>query len=233
VRSSLFFAVDRAHAAAPPVCDGAERSAKVLGVNLQRLLSLSAVALLTACPAAQVKSPPPPPPPALQGAWQSDCLPIKNADDTDGSARLVYGVTPSLWALDALLFGDEACGVPVGTIHSDGGWGLERPSTMVPGAWEVRLDVRTRTVTPHAEGFIAYLESLGCGRGHGVDRASDMLDVACPALGLLPLAACPVEYDVVAGDGVALRFGARGLHRERCDPRSRPPTLGPPLRRLQ
>jgi hypothetical protein len=194
------------------------------------------VALLAGCPGAQVTPPPPPPsapPPVVEGAWQSDCFPITNADDTEGSARIVYGLTPSLWGLDTLLYGDDVCASMVGTIHSDGGWGLERPSTAVPGAWEVRLDVRTRTVTPHAEGFIAYLESLGCGRDHGLDRASDMLDVACPALGLQPLTTCPVEYDVIAGDGQTLRLGARAIQRDRCDVRSRPPTLGPALRRMQ
>jgi hypothetical protein len=213
------------------VCSIRDGSDKVPTVNA-RLLMLAALMALTACPGAQVKTTPAVPPP-LQGAWQSDCLPIKNADDTDGSARLTWGLTPSLWALDTQLFGDDACAMPVGTIHSDGGWGLEGPSSAVPGAFDIRLDVRTRTVTPHVEGFIAYLESLGCGRGHGVDRATDMLDIACPALGLQPFAACQAEYDVVAGDGAGLRFGARAINRDRCDPRSRPPTLGPPLRRLQ
>jgi len=190
--------------------------------------------MMAGCPSAHVREATTTgPPPALAGAWQSDCLPIKNADDTDGSARLVYGLTPSLWALDTQLFGDDACAMPVGTLHTDGGWAFERPSTTVPGAWEVRLDVRTRTVTPHVEGFIAYLESVGCGRGHGVDRATDLLDVSCPALGVEPFATCQAEFDVVAGDGAALRFGARGVGRDRCDARARPPTLGPPLRRLQ
>ena len=172
------------------------------------------------------------PPPQLEGAWQSACLPLKNADDTDGSARVVYGVTPTLWALDTQLYGDDACAVPTGTIHSDGGWQWERPSTTITGAWEIRFDVRTRTMTPHVDGFIAYLQSLNCGKDFDVGSSTDMLDMACPDLGLKPLAECQAEYDVVAGDGATLRFGARGINRDRCDARSRPPTLGVPLQRL-
>lgn len=61
-----------------------------------------------------------------------------------------------LWAFDLHRFGDDACAALVGTVHADRGWVFERPSVTV-----VRLDVRTPTVTPHVEGFIAHLESLG------------------------------------------------------------------------
>jgi hypothetical protein len=206
-------------------------------VNARRvwlvLVLSGVVGAVGGCPSAHLPKAPSGPPPSLVGAWQSDCLPTTNADDTDGSMRVIYGMTSSLWALDTRLFGDGACVNPVGTLHTDGGWAFERASTTVPGAWEVRFDVRTRNITPHDEGFIAYLESVGCGRDYGLDRTSDLLDLSCPALGVEAFAVCQAEFDVVAADGPALRFGARGIGRNRCDARARPPTLGPLLRPLQ
>jgi len=196
-------------------------------------LSLAVVVIVAAagCPAAQVK-PPPPPQPSLVGAWQSGCFKIVNADETEGSARATFGVTDSLWAMDTQIFGDDTCGQVVGTVHSDGGYALERPSSIAPGAWELRLDVRTRKVTPHVDGFIAYLQAVSCGDGYKVDRAMDILDLSCPALGAQPFATCGAEHDVVVVNGMTLTLGARPADGNVCTPAARPRALGKPFTRM-
>jgi hypothetical protein len=184
------------------------------------------------CPGTQVKNSAPPPVPALAGAWESACLPMVNADDTDGWARVVVGITPTLWAMDRHLFADDACSAATGTVHIDGGYALEEPSTVVPGAWNARFDFRTRTITPHVDGFIAYLQSLSCGESFGVDRATDVMDVACPALGFRAFETCQADLDVVAVDGNTLRLGLRPADGDVCSPARRPSVLGPPLQRI-
>ena len=194
--------------------------------------ALMAIALFViGCPAAQVKLPTPRP--TLSGAWQSSCFTVVNADDTEGSERIVVGVTHTLWAMDRHLFADDACTAPTGTIHVDGGYVLEAPSPTTERAWEVRFDFRNRTITPHVDGFMAYLESLSCGDSFGVDRSTDVLDVACPALGFRAFGDCQAEYDIVAVDGDALRFGMRPANGDLCAPPRRPTALGIALERIR
>ncbi len=193
------------------------------------------VVVVAGCPAAQVRETkperPPEPPPVIVGAWQSDCFPVINADETEGSAKVTLGVKDANWGLDMQLFGDDTCGQATGTLHEDGGYALVQPSA-VAGAWELRLDVRTRTVTPHVDGFIYYLQAVSCGDAYKVNRATDILDLACPALGAQPFATCAVGHDLVALDGESLRLGQRPADGNICSEAQRPQSLGRPLRKL-
>jgi hypothetical protein len=170
---------------------------------------------------------------ALAGAWQSECLPVSSRDDVVEAAVITYGLTPTLWALDVALFDDVDCALPFGTVHTDGGFVVEGPSASVTGAWDILLDVRSQTVTPHADAFLTFLEANQCSGDHGLDRITDMFDAACPALGLVPVSSCSTEYDVVIVDGDALRFGARDPRTRRCDAASRPTSEGPRLQSVR
>ncbi|HEY1099607.1 MAG TPA: hypothetical protein VGF99_11800, partial [Myxococcota bacterium] len=100
-------------------------------------------------------------------------------------------------------------------------------------AHDVRFDVRTRTVTPHVEGFVAFLEAMSCGGDDvewGVDRANDAFELGCPALGLVPVPACSTLFDVVRVDDATLWRGRDGD--KACDVARRPTTLGPPATRM-
>ena len=114
-----------------------------------------------ACPGDQKRPDPhtiPLAPPALAGGWASACFAVQNADGTDGFAKMDLDVQPSTWALDLSFYGDDACAARTGTVHVDGPWTLEQPSTTLPGAFDARFDFATRTVTPHVDGFIAFLQ---------------------------------------------------------------------------
>jgi len=200
--------------------------------RLWLLLPVVAVVGALGCPGSQVKKAPPPPVPALAGSWQSSCMPMVNADDTDGWVRVVVGITPTLWAMDRRLFADDACTAATGTLHTDGGYALEAPSTVVAGAWNARFDFRTRTITPLVDGFIAYLQSLSCGESFGVDRDTDVMDIACPALGFRAFESCQADHDIVLVDGNTLRFGLRPADGDICSDGRRPTALGPPLQRI-
>jgi hypothetical protein len=191
-------------------------------------LLVGAVLAMTSCPAAQLV-PTTTTKPSLAGAWQSACLPLSRHDDVVEAVTLTYGLTSTLWSLDLALFDDADCTLPFGTIHTDGGWIFERPSTSVAGAWDIRLDVRNQTVTPHADAFVSFLQANHCGVEHGVDRISDMFEMACPALGLQPVPSCPAAYDIVVVDGDALRFGERDPREPRCHESARPTRGGPRL----
>ncbi len=196
----------------------------MFGRSLLFALALGALG----CPAAHTPPPaPPPPPPDLQGAWQSACYPIKNADETDGSARMTLGLTASQWARDTQIFEDDACARPAAIIHDDGAFvvdGEPGPS----GGWPIRFDLYGRTITPTSEGFVAYLQAMSCVGDFGVERRTEVTDVGCAALGLLPFSACSAEFDIVARQGEVLTFGQRGAAAP-CSVGARPTSLGPAL----
>ncbi len=171
-------------------------------------------------------------PPTLSGAWQTECFAVHNADDTDGSARIVHGFTDSLWSTDTSLFADVACADPTATLHVDGGYVLEAPSTSMTGAWNLRLDVRTRTITPHVDGFIFFLEAMQCGEGYGVGRASDAFEITCPAFGWPAVTTCSTERDVVLVDGSSLWRGERTADNGSCQAATRPTAFGAASKRM-
>ena len=213
--------------------------ARTIGARASRHSALASVALsvlvvvaTTACPGAQLtttSSSSTTIPTAIAGAWQSGCLPVSPTDDVVVAVMITYGLTSTLWALDVALFDDVDCALPFGTIHTDGGFFVERPSTSVAGAWDIRLDIRSQTVTPHADAFITFLEANRCGGDYGLDRITDMFDASCPALGLVPVVSCPTAYDIVVVDSDTLRFGQRDPRVPRCTESTRPTSGGPPL----
>jgi len=198
--------------------------------------AILAITLVLGCATTTTRTatstPAPTPPPTLAGAWQSPCFAIHNADDTDGSARVVHGFTDTLWSTDTALFSDGACVDATATLHVDGGYVLEAPSTSTNGAWDVRFEVRNRTITPHVEGFIAFLQAMSCGEDYGVDRATDAFEVACSAFGWSAATTCSTEFDVVRVDGATMWRGLRPADGQLCEVARRPTSLGAPTTRM-
>ncbi|MDP2341572.1 MAG: hypothetical protein Q8O67_11475 [Deltaproteobacteria bacterium] len=196
-----------------------------------------ALAALAGCPGGQTKpddkglahaTPP------IVGGWSSACFPLSYEDGTEGFAQLVFDMTPTAWALDYTMFDDAACTSRLGTIHVDGPWVVERPSATLPGAFEARFDFGTRTVTPHVDGFIAFLQSMACGKSpYAVGAAQDILASGCPTLGFQPTATCRSDYDLVFVNGGTLQFGARPKDNNMCTPDKRPTALGAPLAKVR
>lgn len=195
------------------------------------------IAAVAACPGDQKRPDPQtiaPAPPALAGGWASACFAVQNADGTDGFAKMEFDIQPATWALDFSFYGDDACASRLGTVHVDGPYALEGPSTVLPGAFDARFDFATRTVTPHVDGFIAFLQSMSCGKApYGVGKTQDILDAGCPAMGFQPKASCASDYDVVFVNGSTLQFGQRPADNNMCSPDKRPKALGPVLSRTR
>lgn len=201
-------------------------------MRLRPAVLATTLALGCATTTTTAETPEPTLPPTLAGAWQSACFAVHNADDTDGSARVVHGFTDTLWSMDTALFSDTACVDATATLHVDGGYVLEAPSSSTNGAWDVRFDIRNRTITPHVEGFIAFLQAMSCGDDYGVDRATDAFEVACAAFGWPAATTCATEFDVVRVEGATLWRGLRPVDNGLCEVTRRPTALGLPTTRM-
>jgi hypothetical protein len=204
---------------------------------MSRLAVVVALAALAGCPGTPTKpddklgahvTPP------IVGGWSSVCFPLSYEDGTEGFAQLVFDMTPTTWSLDYTMFDDAACTSRLGTTHIDGPWVVEKPSTTLPGAFEARFDFAHRTITPHVDGFIAFLQSMACGKApYAVGTPQDILASGCPNLGFQPLEACRADYDLVFVNGGTLQFGARPKDNNLCTPDRRPTALGSPLAKVR
>lgn len=166
--------------------------------------------------------------PALAGSYSSACLPSPQADGSTQYLRLDFGLTETRWDLDYIVHADDACSVRLLTVAIAGPYSIERPSSVVEGAWEARFGFDTKTVRPEVDGLRDYLNTLEpCGAGEfetGV--AQDVFGAGCPALGQYPQARCAADYDLVRLDAEGLHFGARPADNDMCEPARRPTALG-------
>jgi hypothetical protein len=186
------------------------------------------VLLCAACPGAQrVADAPPASPPSLVGRFVHEgCVPRENADGTQSWLKLAGELSPQTWALDIVVFGDDACTTKYATMHIGGPYRIGAPSAAVPGGFEGDFVFAERTITPHVPGFVALLQSYSCGKApYAVNEPQDVLERGCPELGFLPLAECKQDYDIVKLDGDTLTFGKRPADNNLCTPDKRPTEL--------
>lgn len=185
------------------------------------------MALLAACGGSQSAAPgsaaPDAAAPDVAGHWRSDCVP---APDGKGFLQLDFHNTTSRWQLAYTAHGDAACTQPLLVVDIEGPYEIGAASPTVAGAREAVFRFDRKTVTPKIAGLADMLNQQ-CGGGFAVGAAKDVSDAGCAGLGQYPKAQCGADYDVVARDGDALRFGQRPANNDLCTPAHRPTALAP------
>jgi len=87
---------------------------------LSLVAAVVAIASVAACPGAQKiadKLPDGPPAPVIHGKFANEvCLAAPNADGTTSYLTLNFDITPSAWAGDVVMYGEETCTTKQGTI---------------------------------------------------------------------------------------------------------------------
>ena len=161
-----------------------------------------------------------PSPPSLAGRWRSPCF----AQGDGTFARLDFDLGAETWALDYRVNGDEACTVPLVTVAIEGSYALEGPAA-VEGAWNAIFGFDSKTITAHAQPLVEALDAAGCGSEPWSLDVSQSVAQGCAPFGQYPLKTCAADYDLVARDGDALRFGQRPSDNDMCGPERRPTQL--------
>ncbi|MDC0720432.1 hypothetical protein [Nannocystis bainbridge] len=167
--------------------------------------------------------------PDIAGTWVGDCLPSPQADGSTQYLRLEFAITGDAWKLDYVTHADDACATKLATVHIEGPYALQQPSSAVEGAWEARFGFTTKTIRPEVDGLRDYLNSLeGCGASEfATGVAQDVLTTGCAGFGQYPGADCPADFDLVKRDGDDLFFGARPADNDMCTAGKRPTALSP------
>jgi len=165
-------------------------------------------------------APPPPVAPDVTGTWRGGCEP--GAKD---SKKLSFVISATRWDLDYETFGDTTCTKRTARIQLGGPYSMGEPSTTVTGAWHsvFSFDVRDLTAddakTAKAMGKLCGIKKLKAG------VATSLLEKGCAKLGFKPLADCGGDFDLVAVEGFALRFGVRPADNDLCTEAKRPTAL--------
>lgn len=161
--------------------------------------------------------------PKLAGHWKSACTKTGEAQ----SIALDFDITEDDWKLDYTTYGDAACANAFVTVHVEGDYAIASPSDDIPGAFRARFGFSKKTLTPHGDAAAAFAASdKACGGGEfHADRATDITERGCPGLGQYPVPQCSADFDLVAVDGDALRFGDRPKDNDMCTEAKRPTAL--------
>lgn len=172
-----------------------------------------------------------PAPPSLAGRWVSACIGAPQADGSTQYFLLDFDLSDERWALDYVVHGDEACTVPLVTVHIEGPYQLEEASPTVDGAWNATFGFDTKTIEPQVDPLRDALAAQDdCGSGEWTTgEAQSVLETGCLAFGQYPVDDCGQDHDLVAlsADGSELRFGDRPADNDMCTPAKRPTELSP------
>lgn len=164
--------------------------------------------------------PPPPTPPNLEGSWVGACEP-----GTKDSKKLAFVFTATRWDVTIEQYADTTCSKRTTKIAIGGPYVFGEQSTTVAGAWNGVFSFDTRDVTTDdaktakALGKTCGIKKLKAG------ATVSLLDKGCAKLGWKPLADCAGEHDIVALDGMNVRFGVRPADNDLCTEAKRPTAL--------
>ena len=169
------------------------------------------------------------PVPSVAGHWLSACVPQPQADGSTLYATLeLTGSDPDRWALAYTLHGDAACAAQLVTIAIHGGYELDEPSPVVPGARDARFAFDDKTITPYVQPIADALGAAHCGSAAWqLGVAQSVYAAGCATFGQYPQAQCSADYDLIDVEGATLHFGNRPADNNMCTPDRRPAELSP------
>jgi hypothetical protein len=147
-------------------------------------------------------------PPALTGIWESDRCVIQERAGARTSSRSTFVFLDDEWALELIQYSDAACATPSLRAFFQGRYRVIRPSTVVPGAYDADFGFTRKRLTLYADALLADANRGGCGeRSWTRGREEDVSATGC--LWVVPVSACPQEFDLVNVDHDRLLLGER------------------------
>ena len=119
---------------------------------------------------------------SLRGQWAS-----KRCETRPRSLFLTREInfrSEQKWEARYRFFLDELCSKPHFSVTVEGRYKQGGRSPVVPGGWQLHLQILNSTVTPESEQMTAELSTSGCGKTPWKIRESQELKFGCSALGL-------------------------------------------------
>jgi hypothetical protein len=146
--------------------------------------------------------------PALGGIWQSDRCVVQERNGIRTSSKSIFVFLESEWALEFTQYSDAACATPSLRAFFQGRYRITGPSSVVAGAYDAEFGFSTKRLTLYADGLLTQANAGACGtRVWRRGREEDVSSTGC--LWVVPVSACPQEFDLVKVDDDQLFLGER------------------------
>jgi hypothetical protein len=146
--------------------------------------------------------------PAVTGIWESDRCVVQERNGVRTGSRSLFVFLDSDWALEFTQYSDAECTTPSLRAFFQGRYRIGRPSSVVPGAHEADFGFSSKRLTLYEDALLTQANGGVCGkRAWTRGREEDVSSTGC--LWVVPVSACPQEFDVVRVDGAWLLLGER------------------------
>jgi hypothetical protein len=144
---------------------------------------------------------------AIGGIWQSDRCVVQERNGIRTSSKSIFVFLESEWALEFTQYSDDACTTPSLRAFFQGRYRIARPSSVVAGAHDADFGFSTKRLTLYADALLTQANSGACGKHMIRGREEDVSSTGC--LWIVPVSACPQEFDLVKVDDDQLFLGER------------------------
>jgi hypothetical protein len=172
---------------------------------------------------------------SISGIWESEPCVVQERNGVRTGSRSVFVFLDEEWALEFTQYSDAACTTPSLRAFFQGRYRIVEPSGAVAGAFHANFGFSMKRLTLYDEGLLAQANRDGCGRRAWTrGREEDVSSTGC--LWVVPVAACPQEFDLVKVADDRLFLGERppaGQDLCRDDRRARTLRTLPLVRRIR
>jgi hypothetical protein len=145
---------------------------------------------------------------SITGIWESEHCVVQERNGMRTSSRSTFVFLDSEWALEFTQYSDAACTTPSLRGFFQGRYRIAGPSSAVPGARHANFGFSVKRLTLYDEDLLAQANRGGCGnRAWTRGREEDVSSTGCSWV--VPVYACPQEFDLVKLDDDRLFLGER------------------------
>ena len=172
---------------------------------------------------------------SIAGIWESERCIVQERNGVRTGSKSVFVFLDEEWALEFTQYSDDACATPSLRAFFQGRYRIAEPSKVVAGAFHANFGFSMKRLTLYDEGLLAQANRDGCGKRTWTrGREEDVSSTGC--LWVVPVAACPQEFDLVKVADDRLYLGERpppGQDLCRDDRRARALRTLPLVRRVE
>jgi hypothetical protein len=145
---------------------------------------------------------------SIAGIWESERCDVQDRNGRKTSSKSIFVFLDGEWALELTQYSDPACTTPALRAFFLGRYRITGPSSAPAGAHQATFGFSVKRLTLYDDGLLAQANRGGCGtRTWTRGREEDVSSTGC--LWVVPISACPEEFDLVKLEGERLLLGER------------------------
>jgi hypothetical protein len=145
---------------------------------------------------------------SIAGIWETERCIVQERNGVRTSSRSTFAFLDTEWALEFTQYADAACETPSVRAFFQGRYRIAERSSTVPGAYHANFGFSVKRLALYDDELLTQANREACGkRTWARGREEDVSSTGC--LWVVPVSACPQEFDLVKVDGDQLFLGER------------------------